>query len=39
MNKTKSKQDSNKLNQEHMQIEIEDDSSICVNYATLFSCC
>jgi len=39
MNKTKIKQDSNKLNQEHMQIEIEDDSSICVSCATLFSGC
>jgi len=27
------------LNQEHMQIEIEDESSICVNCGTLFSCC
>jgi len=27
----------NKLNQEHMQIEIENDSSICVSCATLFA--
>jgi len=37
MNKTKIKQESNKLNQEHEQIEIEDDSSICMSCATLLA--